>query len=125
MKSISSSAVIGIADDDESVRAALSSLLRSANWKVALYPSAVGLLGDPRRSRIKLVVADIRMPRMDGFSLLDSINGWKRPIPVILITAHATPEVIVRAETCKAAGFFAKPVDDVQLLKLVGDLLGT
>ncbi|MCP3711395.1 response regulator [Paraburkholderia sp. CNPSo 3274] len=83
--------MIVMVDDYESVRMALSSLLRSANWNVIDYASANHLLGDTRRSKLKLVVADVQMPGMDGFALLESIKLWKRPIPVIFITAYAKP----------------------------------
>ena len=106
MKSQRSAAVIGVVDDDESVRMAISSSLRSATWKVIAYSSASHLLGDTRRSQLKLVVADIHMPGMDGFRLLDSINLWKRPVPVIFITAYATQELQERAQAGGAAGFF-------------------
>ncbi|MFB9128686.1 response regulator transcription factor [Paraburkholderia dipogonis] len=123
MRTKRSPAVIGVVDDDEFVRMATSSLLRSANWKVIVYESANHLLGDTRRSALKLVVADIHMPGMDGFALLESINLWKRPVPVIFITAYATQELLERAETGGAAGFFSKPVDDARLLARIGEIL--
>jgi FixJ family two-component response regulator len=112
-------------DDDESVRMALSSALRSANWNVIDYASAGHLLGDAHRSKLKLVVADIHMPGMDGFALLDSIKRWEHPVPVIFITAYATPEMLERAKNHGASGFFSKPVDDARLLALVSELLKT
>jgi FixJ family two-component response regulator len=123
MRSKRSSAVIGVVDDDESVRMAASSLLRSADWKVIVYASADLLLGDAHRSKLKLVVADIHMPGMDGFALLESIKLWKRPVPVIFITAYATQELLERATVGGAAGFFPKPVDDARLLVLIDEIL--
>jgi FixJ family two-component response regulator len=123
MRTKRSPAVIGVVDDDEFVRMATSSLLRSANWRVLVYESADHLLGDTRRSELKLVVADIHMPGMDGFALLESIKRWKRPVPVIFITAYATPELLERAEAGGATGFFSKPVDDTRLLALIGEIL--
>ncbi|MGA3247640.1 MAG: response regulator [Paraburkholderia sp.] len=123
MKSQRSAAVIGVVDDDESVRMAISSSLRSATWKVIAYSSASHLLGDTRRSQLKLVVADIHMAGVDGFGLLESINLWKRPVPVIFITAYETQELHDRAKAGGAAGFFSKPVDDAELLALIGEIL--
>ncbi|MEX3925477.1 response regulator [Paraburkholderia sp. BR10936] len=110
-------------DDDESVRMALSSSLRSASWNVIDYASAHHLLDDARRSTLKLVVADIQMPGMDGFALLESIKRWKRPIPVIFVTAYVTEDVRERAKNNGAAGFFSKPVDDAGLLARISELL--
>ncbi|MGF6726664.1 FixJ family two-component response regulator [Paraburkholderia sp. GAS41] len=123
MKSKRSSAVLGVVDDDESVRMALSSSLRSANWKVIAYSSGSHLLGDDRRSELKLVIADIHMPGMDGFALLDAINLAEQPVPVIFITAYATQELRERANAGGAVGFFSKPVDDARLLALIGEIL--
>lgn len=123
MRSKRASAVIGVVDDDESVRMATSSLLRSANWNVIPYASASDLLVDKPRPALKLVVADIHMPDMDGFALLESIKLWKHPIPVIFITAYATEAIQQRANASGAAGFFSKPVDDAALLARIGELL--
>jgi FixJ family two-component response regulator len=117
------SAVIGLVDDDESVRIAISSSLRSANWGVITYACANDLLADTRRPELKLVVADIQMPGMDGFALLESIKRWQRPIPIVFITAHTTQDLLERAQSSGAAGFFAKPLDDARLLALIGELL--
>ncbi|MBT2794281.1 response regulator [Paraburkholderia strydomiana] len=102
---------------------ATSSLLRSAKWKVMTYDSASHLLGDTHRCELKLVVTDIQMPGLDGFALLEAIKLWPKPVPVIFITAYATPELRERAEVGGAAGFFSKPVDDARLLGLIGETL--
>ncbi|MGA7814337.1 response regulator transcription factor [Caballeronia sp.] len=124
MRSKRSSTVIGVVDDDECVRMAASSLLRSANWKVIPFASAHDLLADTRRSELKLVVADIHMPGMDGFELFESIKLWKQPIPVIFITAYATQDLLDRASAGGAAGFFSKPLDDARLLARIGEIVG-
>jgi FixJ family two-component response regulator len=123
MKSKRASAVIGVVDDDESVRMAIASSLRSANWQVIAYSSATHLLGDTRRSELKLVIADVHMPGMDGFALLESIQLWKRPVPIIFITAYAAQELQERAAAGGIAGFFSKPVDDARLLALIAEIL--
>jgi FixJ family two-component response regulator len=124
MRSKHSSTVIGVVDDDECVRMAASSLLRSANWKVISYASGHDLLADAHRSELKLVVADIHMPGMDGFELFESIKLWKQPIPVIFVTAYATQDLLDRASAGGAAGFFSKPLDDARLLARIGEIVG-
>jgi FixJ family two-component response regulator len=117
-----SSVIIGVVDDDESVRLATGSLLRSANWQAMGYASADELLSDPKRGKLSVVVADIEMPGMSGFGLVEAINQWKRPVPVILITAYATHDLVERARACGAAGFFSKPLDDAGLLARIEEL---
>lgn len=115
--------MIGVVDDDESVRLATTSLLRSVNWKVIAYPSANDLLIDSRRSKLSLIVADIHMPGMDGFALFESVALWNRPVPVIFITAYATQDLLDRSNSVGAAGFFSKPLDDARLLALIDQIL--
>jgi FixJ family two-component response regulator len=110
-------------EDDESVRLAMGSLLRSANWQVTGYASADHLLGDPHQGKLRLVIANVDMPSMNGFVLLDAIKQWKRPIPVIFITAYATQDLLERSHTVGAAGFFSKPLDDVGLLARIDEVL--
>ncbi|GJH28982.1 response regulator [Caballeronia novacaledonica] len=123
MKAKRPSAVIGVVDDDESVRMGLTSMLRAEGWSSVAFSSAKELLTDKQRFKLKLVITDIQMPDIDGFGLLASIKLWQRPIPVICITAYVTEEVSGRAAADGAAGFFAKPVDDERLLALIADLL--
>ncbi|MFL9895190.1 MULTISPECIES: response regulator [Paraburkholderia] len=123
MRSKRSSVLIGVVDDDEFVRMALSSVLRSVGWRVIVYPSGEGLLGDSRRSKLKLVVADIQMSGMDGFALLEAIASWKRPVPVIFISAYATPQVSERAEAQGAAGILGKPINHTRLLALIEEIM--
>ncbi|MEI6001972.1 response regulator [Paraburkholderia bengalensis] len=123
MKSKRSSAVIGVVDDDESIRMGLSSVLRSADWQVAIYSSAKELIDDTHRSRLTLVITDVQMPDLDGFALLRAIRQWECPIPVIFITAYPTAAISDRASDGGAAGFFSKPVDDERLLALIAKIL--
>jgi FixJ family two-component response regulator len=98
-------------------------MLRSAAWDVAVYASAEQFISDANRSKVELLITDIQMQGMDGFDLIKSVKLWSRPIPVICVTAFATPEFSVRANACGAAGFFSKPIDDETLLALIGELL--
>lgn len=118
-----SSVVIGVVDDDESVRLATSSLLRSANWQAISYATAGDLLNDPKREKLGLVIADMEMPSMNGFVLLDAIKQWKRPIPVIFISAYANQDLVERSHASGAAGFFSKPLDDAGLLARIDELV--
>jgi FixJ family two-component response regulator len=123
MKSKPSAAIIGVVDDDESVRFATASLLRSVGWRVIAYRSANDLLSDAHRSELGLVVADIHMPGMDGFRLFECIALWNSPVPVIFMTGYATQELLDRSKAVGAAGFFSKPLDDARLLALIDEIL--
>lgn len=62
-----------------------------------------------------IVVTDIRMPRLDGISLMNRIHGIDREVPVILITGHSDVQLAVRAMREGAHDFVEKPFSGTQL----------
>jgi FixJ family two-component response regulator len=110
------SPVISVVDDDESVRAATASLLRSCGWTVRSYASGVDLLAEINQGDVRLIIADVQMPVMDGFALLEKLGELAQKIPVFFITAYATPDMVKRIGSSGAVGLFSKPVDDVRFL---------
>ena len=115
--------IILVVDDDESFRSATASLLRSCDWTVRAYASAIDFLAEINRGDVCLVISDVQMPVMDGFTLLKQINALVRRIPVILITAYATRDMIDKIGCSGAAGFFLKPLDDVRFLAQVKEIV--
>ena len=111
--------VAAVVDDDESVRVALASLLRSAGLTVILFSSAEELLLSRNLPSIECLILDWRMPGMDGLQLqkhLDA-NGWR--IPTIFLTAHQSEEGRAQALSGGALAFLHKPVDAEVLLTAV------
>lgn len=80
---------------------------------------AVDLLRD---NAISLVVTDLKMPKMDGFSLLAHIMENYPEIPVIIITGYSTPEMERLAREGGAVGYIAKPF---MITDLAGKIMGT
>ncbi len=62
-----------------------------------------------------IVVTDIRMPRLDGISLMNQIHALDREVPVILITGHSDVQLAVRAMREGAHDFIEKPFSGTQL----------
>jgi len=78
------------------------------------------------KSRPRLVLLDLHMPQMDGFELmerLDSIIGERRSIAFLVLTADATEETKRRALSMGARDFLTKPLDRIELLLRVRNLL--
>jgi FixJ family two-component response regulator len=123
MKSNPVPAIIAVVDDDESVRSATASLLRSCGWTVRIYASGNDLLSEVDRGDIRLVIADVHMPIMNGFELFERLGMLAETIPVVFITAYATPDVVDKIVQSGAAGFFPKPLDDVRFLARVTDIV--
>jgi FixJ family two-component response regulator len=90
-------AVIGIVDDDESVRDSISSLLRSAGYKTESFESAEAYLNSDRASEPNCLLLDVRMPGLSGLQLQSELNHQKVLIPVFFITAHSDEQLRERA----------------------------
>jgi two-component system response regulator FixJ len=102
-------------DDDAGVRRSLRALLESAGFKVLDFPSAIEFLaGD--QSRGSCLIADIRMPKMNGLDLQEELVRRGSHLPVIIITGHGDVPLAVRAMKAGAIDFIEKPFDDDRLL---------
>ena len=111
-----SEAVVYVVDDDESVRRALSRLLRSAGLEAKTFPSAQAFLEHPVTDRPSCLVLDIRLPGPSGLDLQSALSQAQREIPIIFITGHGTVPTSVRAMKGGAVDFLQKPFDDRDLL---------
>tara|TARA_R110000751_G_C13691119_1_gene472345 strand:- start:158 stop:550 length:393 start_codon:yes stop_codon:yes gene_type:complete len=113
------SLLVGVADDDADILAALGELLESAGHRARLHPGGAGLLSSPDFDRFDCVVADICMPGMDG-RRLEVLAGARRPdLPVILVTGdHDLADRLV-AEGRPSGLVFRKPFDGQALLTAI------
>jgi FixJ family two-component response regulator len=118
-------AVIGIVDDDESVRDSISSLLRSAGYKTESFESAEAYLNSDRASEPNCLLLDGRMPGLSGLQLQSELNRQKVSIPVIFITAHTNEQVRERALSEGAVAVLGKPFNDEVLLGAIDSAVGS
>ena len=115
--------VIGVIDDDASVRGALLRLFRTAGLKVSLFATAEEYLAHPDRAEVDCLVIDVRLPGMGGLELLEKVQT-ESPRPCLVITAHEDERACNRALAAGAVGFFRKPVDNRHLRAAVVQALG-
>jgi FixJ family two-component response regulator len=114
---LSTAPIISIVDDDESVRAAMSSLVRSLGYQSCVFCSAEEFLTSPQLNDTSCVVADVQMPGMSGMELQNALAVRHPHIPVIFITAFPEERIRKRAEAAGAVAFFSKPVDGHALIE--------
>ncbi|WP_087042707.1 response regulator transcription factor [Caballeronia ptereochthonis] len=98
-------------DDDESVRVASSSLLRSLGWAVSLYASAEAFLDTDSLDGLACVITDLNMPGMSGLQLQQRLRELGLGVPVVFITAFASDAARRQALDGGAVCFLSKPVD--------------
>jgi len=112
-------APILVVDDDADVRDSLRALLESSGFSVVDHDSAAAVLSDPAIDKAHCLIADIRMPGMDGLQLQEELNRRKIPVPIIVVTGHGDVPLAVRAMKAGAIDFLEKPFDEQLLLAAV------
>jgi FixJ family two-component response regulator len=111
--------MVAVVEDDESYRAAVQRLLKSAGLPVRSFASAEDFLKSGQQQETGCLIADIQMPGMSGLDLQAKLNAEHCPIPIIFITAHGDEEMRLRAMRAGAVKFLAKPFDGAILLDSV------
>jgi two-component system, LuxR family, response regulator FixJ len=107
---------IYLVDDDAGVRESLEALLSSAGFETVGFASAAAFLDGFEPSGAACVLLDVRMPGMDGITLLESLGAARKGVPVVMMTAHADVPMAVRAIRAGAADFVEKPFGPERLL---------
>ena len=100
---------IYIVDDDEAVRDSLAVLLDAKGYTVSTFPGAAAFLDTAASLRPGCVIADVRMPGMDGLELQQQLIERVLPLPLIVITGHGDVPLAVRAMKAGAVDFIQKP----------------
>ena len=114
-----SNLVVAAVDDDRRVRESVQSVLESAGYDAVTFESAEAFLRSGTLSRVTCVIADVRLPGMDGTELQRRIRQERGQLPVIFITAHDDDHVRRKALRDGAAAFLVKPFDGGELLERV------
>jgi len=102
---------VWIVDDDSSIRWVLEKAFASANITTASFENAKNLLIALDHDQPEVIISDIRMPDIDGMTLLDSISKDHPNIPVIIMTAHSDLDSAVSAYQGGAFEYLPKPFD--------------
>lgn len=108
---------VSIVDDDESVREAINSLLRSVGLQAQVFASAEEFLNSGYQHHADCLILDVRMPGMNGLQLQEQLVSVECDIPIIFITAHISDtQARSRALQSGAVDFLIKPFSEEALL---------
>lgn len=102
---------VWIVDDDESIRWVLEKALEKAGLETRAFKDGQAALDALQHAQPDVLITDIRMPGLDGLSLLDKINSSTPELPVIVITAHSDLDSAVSAYQTGAFEYLPKPFD--------------
>jgi FixJ family two-component response regulator len=103
--------LIAIVDDDDAIRIAAESLMRSLGLRACCFASAEALLESDILDETACLIADVHMPGISGLELQDVLAARGRKIPIVFITAYPAEAVRVRGRAVGAAAVFLKPFD--------------
>lgn len=116
--------LISIVDDDESVREATKTLLRSVGYRVQTFDSAENLLSSGALAKTECLILDVRMPGIDGLELQRRLNAEGFRVPIVFITAHGDGPLRCRVLEAGAVDLLNKPFAASTLLATVETALG-
>ena len=109
--------VISIVDDDELVRDAVKSLVRSLGYAAAEHASAEDYLRSNERGTSSCLITDIQMPGMSGADLQAQLIAEGDVTPVIFMTAFDDKKICARVLEAGAFGYLKKPFDENALVQ--------
>lgn len=117
-----------VVDDSITTRTLEKSILEAQGYRVLTAVDGIDALGVLRMGDVlvDLVIADVEMPRMDGFALVQAIRADSRfsALPVVLMTSRAAPEDVRRGLDLGASAYVTKQkFDQRELLATIGQLL--
>ncbi|MFZ4817795.1 MAG: sigma-54-dependent transcriptional regulator [Limisphaerales bacterium] len=109
-----------VVDDEKNMRLSLQTVLEGESYEVRLADSAEAGLKLIQQENFFMVITDARLGGMSGYEFLKMVAEKRPDLPVIMITAYATPKLAVEAIKSGATDYLAKPFEPDELLHAVG-----
>src|SRR5688572_11446833 len=105
-----------VVDDEKNMRLSLQTVLEDESYTVKAVESAEDGLALIDREKFFMIITDARLNGMSGYEFLAQSRQRRPEIPVLMITAHATPKLAVAAIKAGAINYLAKPFAPEELL---------
>jgi excisionase family DNA binding protein len=113
-----------VVDDEASIRDLLAKTLALAEYDVDVAPDGRSALERMRLYPYDLLIADLKMPGMDGLAVIREAKRYKSDLPVIIITGFSTESSAIEAVNLGVAGYLTKPFRVPQVLAAAAKALG-
>ena len=113
-----------VVDDEASIRDLLAKTLALAEYDVDVSPDGRSALERMRMYPYDLLIADLKMPGMDGLTVIREAKRFKADLPVIIITGFSTESSAIEAVNLGVAGYLTKPFRVPQVLAAAARALG-
>jgi len=121
---VSSRPRVLVVDDEASIRDLLAKTLSLAEYDVDVAPDGRSALERMRMYSYDLLIADLKMPGMDGLTVIREAKRYKNDLPVIIITGFSTESSAIEAVNLGVAGYLTKPFRVPQVLAAAAKALG-
>ena len=108
-----------IVDDEPSVGDALRLVLESNGYEVVLVTKGLDGIEQARNRRFGFGVVDLFLTDISGFQVITGLLTLQPQIPIVLITAHGSPEVFEEAKRLGAIAALWKPFPPAEILKVI------
>ena len=115
-----------VVDDVPDVTEMIALFLKHAGYDVATADSATRALQLTNERNFDLIISDIGMPEMNGYELAQTLRNQAdyQGVPMIAVTGYSEYDDRARALRCGFSAHLTKPIDPLQLLNLMSELLG-
>ena len=113
-----------VVDDEQAVRDLLAKTLTLADYDVDTAPDGPGALDRLRSAEYDLLITDLKMPGMDGLSVIREARRIRQDLPVVIITGYSTEASAIEAINLGVAGYLTKPFRLPRILAATARALG-
>jgi excisionase family DNA binding protein len=113
-----------VVDDEASIRDLLAKTLALAEYDVDTAPDGRSALERLRLYPYDLLIADLKMPGLDGLAVIREAKRLKVDLPVIIITGYSTESAAIEAVNLGVAGYLTKPFRVPQVLAAAAKAIG-
>jgi excisionase family DNA binding protein len=113
-----------VVDDEPGVRELLTRTLALAEYDVEVSADGRNALDRMRQESYDLLIADLRMPGLDGFTVIREARRRQADLPVIIITGHSSESAAIEAVNLGVSGYLTKPFRARQVLDAAARILG-
>jgi len=108
-----------VVDDDARIVSSIIQFLRPLKCPVTGFTDSPACLAHLRDKPADIVITDLRMPKVDGFALIQKVKEWYPTANILVISGQADTESVNIAMDMGAFDFFEKPVNQTELLDTI------
>ena len=111
-----------LVEDDETVNGVIKEFLEKKEYRVVQIYNGLDVMHFVQYRRPDIMVLDLGLPGIDGFTVIDKLQQLKITISTIVVSAQTDKDTILRCRKCRTAAFLPKPIDFTMLLERLEDI---